>query len=989
MRRKLAALLVLCLVCSLLPTSVFAADTEENSVMPLTTVDDHNSPVVTGVYMNSPGGTVTVGDTLYFSVSAEDESGINMNLSSLWFTFVCEQGHEHTVWSYGYWDAYNEDTKQANFELTITDDMLNGTYTLSRVVIRDIYDNIASYYPSGADYPDSPGNPGNINFDTVRFTVTGSSAAEDHNPPVVTTVSMEDPGKPVTTGDTLYFTVSAEDESGINMNLSSLWFTFVCEQGHEHTVWSYGYWNAYNEDTKQANFELTITDDMLNGTYTLSRVVIRDIYDNIASYYPSGVDYPDDPGNPGSINFNAVYFVIATPDILPEKVSIPEKIEVDVRSVYTIRPDVEPIESIPDWKWTSADTSIATVASAGGGVSCNVTGVAPGTTTITGVTQNELAVSCVVTVTDAPLPESGTIDATYQVNVGSYVDIVPVLTPANATTLYEVFSDNPHVAGIDTTGGYTGVRISGNNPGTATITIRGANNLVMTTTVRVGKETDIQHEKRTIEGYPATCGWPGWTDRVVCSACWYVFTEGQNIPATGEHTWGEWQVVQAATSAAAGSKERYCEACGTRETEVIPATGSTSSGSGGSSSSDDSSSPDRSGNVTSDGQNIQATVKSGSAEITNSDKNISSILDGAENGTVHIDASSYKDVTEVSIPKGVVDAISNSETVSSVSITTSAGTVELHEEALKTLADAMTGSNDIVSFEIKTIDVNTIPSTQKYPIAGVLNSAVFVNLSASIQHKDATGRTTSTEVIHEFGGSVTVSVPYELPANMEGQQIIACHIADDGTITYFPVTYENGVATFTTTHFSIFAVMESRAAAFGDIDISAWYMLGVEYILYSGLMSGYGNDLFAPNDNLSRAMLTQILYNKEGNPAMSSGDTFADISANDWYSNAVIWAAEKGIVGGYDDGLFGPNDNITREQFAAILWRYAGSPAAADQELHFTDVDMSSGYALEALRWATENGILNGYGDGQLNPRGSATRAQAAQMLKQYLSKQF
>lgn len=685
--------------------------------MPLTMVDDHTPPVVTGVYMNNPGGTAKVGDTLYFMVSVEDESGISA--AWIYFTFVCEQGHEHTVSTYGHRDSYNADTKQVKYELMITNDMLNGTYKLSRINIYDTYENEAYYYPE---------NSSNIDFGAVCFTIEGSSAIEDHNPPVITAVSIEESEKIVAVGDTLHFAVSVEDESGI----SASW----------------------------------------------------------------------------------IYF--------------------------------------------------------------------------------------------------------------------------------------------------------------------------------------IQHEKRTIEGYPATCGWPGWTDRVVCSACWYVFTEGQNIPATGEHTWGEWQVVQAATSTASGSKERYCETCGTRETEVIPATGSTSSGSGGagssgggSSSSDDSSSPDRSGNVTSDGQNIQATVKSGSAEITNSDKNISSILDGAENGTVHIDVSSYKDVTEVSIPKGVVDAISNSETVSSVSITTGAGTVELHEEALKTLADAMTGSNDIVSFEIKTIDVNTIPSTQKYPIAGVLNSAVFVNLSASIQHKDATGRTTSTEVIHEFGGSVTVSVPYELPANMEGRQIIACHIADDGTITYFPVTHENGVVTFTTTHFSIFAVMESRAAAFGDIDISAWYMLGVEYILDSGLMSGYGNGLFAPNDNLSRAMLTQILYNKEGNPSMSSGGTFADISDNDWYSNAVIWAAEKGIVGGYGDGLFGPNDNITREQFAAILWRYAGSPAAADQELHFIDADMASGYALEALRWATENGILNGYGDGRPNPGGLATRAQAAQILKQYLSKQF
>ena len=79
---------------------------------------------------------------------------------------------------------------------------------------------------------------------------------------------------------------------------------------------------------------------------------------------------------------------------------------------------------------------------------------------------------------------------------------------------------------------------------------------------------------------------------------------------------------------------------------------------------------------------------------------------------------------------------------------------------------------------------------------------------------------------------------------------------------------------------------------------------------------------------------------------------FGDIAAGAWYTEAVRWAVSQGIAGGYGNGLFGPNDNITREQFAVMLWRYAGSPAAADKGLHFTDADKASGYALEALRWA-------------------------------------
>ena len=128
-------------------------------------------------------------------------------------------------------------------------------------------------------------------------------------------------------------------------------------------------------------------------------------------------------------------------------------------------------------------------------------------------------------------------------------------------------------------------------------------------------------------------------------------------------------------------------------------------------------------------------------------------------------------------------------------------------------------------------------------------------------------------------------------------------------------------------------------------------------------------------------------YNKEGKPLVTSGSTFADVADGQWYAPAIIWAAAYGIVGGYGNGLFGPDDNITREQLAVMLWRWAGSPAATDKELHFTDADEASGYALDALRWAAENGVLNGYSDGRLNPGGTATRAQAAQMLRNYLEK--
>ena len=174
---------------------------------------------------------------------------------------------------------------------------------------------------------------------------------------------------------------------------------------------------------------------------------------------------------------------------------------------------------------------------------------------------------------------------------------------------------------------------------------------------------------------------------------------------------------------------------------------------------------------------------------------------------------------------------------------------------------------------------------------------------------------------------------------------------------------------------------------FNDVAKDTWYYDAVEFVSVNGLMNGISSTLFTPDGNLTRAQLAQILYNKEGKPAVSGSSAFVDVDPDTWYSDAVTWAAANGIVGGYGDGRFGPNDNITREQLAVMLWRYAGSSAATDKELHFTDTDQASGYALEAIRWAAENGVLNGYGDGRLGPQGHATRAQVAQMLKNQLER--
>ncbi len=171
------------------------------------------------------------------------------------------------------------------------------------------------------------------------------------------------------------------------------------------------------------------------------------------------------------------------------------------------------------------------------------------------------------------------------------------------------------------------------------------------------------------------------------------------------------------------------------------------------------------------------------------------------------------------------------------------------------------------------------------------------------------------------------------------------------------------------------------SGAYADLRTGAWYHEAVDYAIREGLLTGYGSGTFKPDDNLSRAQLAQILYNMAGRPVVKAGSRFADVAADSWCADAVAWAAAQGIIDGYGEGRFGPDDSITREQMAAMLWRYAGSPAATDKELHFSDAAQAGGWSLDALRWAVENGILHGNGDGTLAPKGLTSRAEAAQML--------
>ena len=150
-------------------------------------------------------------------------------------------------------------------------------------------------------------------------------------------------------------------------------------------------------------------------------------------------------------------------------------------------------------------------------------------------------------------------------------------------------------------------------------------------------------------------------------------------------------------------------------------------------------------------------------------------------------------------------------------------------------------------------------------------------------------------------------------------------------------------------------------------------------------MKGYEDGRFGPNDNTTRAQIVTILYRQAGEPAVSAMSGFADVADSQYYAKAVAWAAANGIVKGYSATQFGPEDNITREQLAAILWRYAdfrGNDIRARGSISgFADGAGVSEYARPAMEWAVGSGLMQGNGDNTLKPQGQATRAEVAAMI--------
>lgn len=316
---------------------------------------------------------------------------------------------------------------------------------------------------------------------------------------------------------------------------------------------------------------------------------------------------------------------------------------------------------------------------------------------------------------------------------------------------------------------------------------------------------------------------------------------------------------------------------------------------------------------------------------------------------------------------------------------------------------ALTHDGNVWSFTITAEDGVT---SRTYTVTVSFTEAPKSN-DAGVRSITVAGVKAKTSVNNEY----TVTVPYGTNITASSFVIITNHArATVGALThiknvwYFTVTAEDGVTTasYTVTVTTAAlptpikpAVDNTKPASdskpklpFTDVSTSDWFYSDVMFVYENGLFSGTDSRSFSPNASMTRAMLVTVLYRLEGEPAGTGSSSFSDVRSGSYYEKAVAWAAANGIVTGTGSTSFSPDAKVTREQLAAILYRYAqykklDTDAGAKLD-SFSDAGNVSGYASEALSWAVSEGLING-ASGRLTPKGDATRAQVAAILHRFV----
>ena len=437
-----------------------------------------------------------------------------------------------------------------------------------------------------------------------------------------------------------------------------------------------------------------------------------------------------------------------------------------------------------------------------------------------------------------------------------------------------------------------------------------------------------------------------------CAAPDCTLTENAQKDGYAAHTPGAWVVDKAATATQSGSRHKACTVCGyVTERGTIPATGGSSGGSS-SSSSDNSSSNSDSFFGTNSGGNGGSAAK----PEKNPDGSTTTTTTNKTTGTM-TETTKWADGSQRVVETKQDGTVTSTEKTADGSVTK---TVEKPDGTWETTVTQTGGLT---------------ASLRGDPAKGV---SADVKLPSKVVQETQSGGGTVVLPIPELPVSATVTlhtgsvrpVRVELPVGSSAPGVVALLVGPDGSETVIKTAVLTGNRmTLSVTDGATLTLRDNRKN-FSDTR-GHWAGDAIDFVSARDLFSGKTSASFAPDVPMTRAMLMTVLARLDGTEAAGGSA----------YQTGMAWAVARGVSDGSN-----PDAPITREQLVAMLHRYAGSPAATNRELHFSDAGAVSDYAAEAVRWATENGILGGYRDGSLVPGGQATRAQVATMLMRYVS---
>lgn len=397
---------------------------------------------------------------------------------------------------------------------------------------------------------------------------------------------------------------------------------------------------------------------------------------------------------------------------------------------------------------------------------------------------------------------------------------------------------------------------------------------------------------------------------------------------------------------------------------------------------------------------------------------------------IYVQHKGYEYTASVSNQSGTLYAtFTNPHGFSSFTITaTPTAVAEVNGTSYINFQDAVDAVDNNGTIKALKDITSTVSGNKSFTVNADTHSVTLTAAFGYTLTKDAAGKYTvshqSSSSPGSSGGSISTSTTYDVKVNAATNGAVAADkkTASKGTtvtVTASPskgyvvdavkvvdkdgkdvaVTEKDGKYVFTMPASAVTVTGSFKAETpapvalpFTDVKSGNWFYDAVKYAYEQGLMTGTSATTFAPNGTMNRAMIVTVLYRLEKSPAVTGASKFTDVPAGQWYSDAVAWAAANKIVNGYDETTFGPMNAVTREQMAAILFRYEQVKGLENVTLEenlnrFPDQNKISAYAIPALQWAVGQKIINGNADGTLDPTGTATRAQVAQIFTNLLNK--